>query len=41
MSVTWVEQTVTAYRTEWQSRQVPVEVTTPVQRVEVKKNSGP
>jgi hypothetical protein len=35
--VTWVEQTVTAYRTEWKTRQVPVEVSRPVERVEIKK----
>ena len=37
MNVTWVEQTVTAYRTEWRTRQVPVEVSRPVERIEVKK----
>src|SRR5262249_39228855 len=26
MSVTWVEQEVTAYRVEWRTREVPVEV---------------
>src|SRR5207244_7491941 len=31
-SVAWVEQTVTAYRTEWRSRQVAVEVSRPVDR---------
>src|SRR5438067_4667408 len=35
--VTWVEQTVTAYRTESRSRQVPVEVSVPTERVEFRK----
>lgn len=36
-TVTWVDQVVTTYRTEWRTREVPVTVTRPVYREEVRK----